>query len=83
VCCMEDVLELYEEPYDPKRPTVCFDELPYQLVSEKRLPLPAKPGRPQRFDYESTNGKGFATCSCSSNLKPADDTSTSESGAQP
>jgi len=49
---MEDVLELYEEPYDPKRPTVCFDELPYQLVSEKRLPLAAKPGRPQRLDYE-------------------------------
>jgi DDE superfamily endonuclease len=49
---MEDVLELYEEPYDPKRPTVCFDELPYQLVSEKRLPLPPKPCRPQRYDYE-------------------------------
>jgi hypothetical protein len=49
---MEDLLELYEEPYDLKRPTVCFDELPYQLVSEKRLPLPPKPGRPQRYDYE-------------------------------
>lgn len=49
---MEDVLELYEEPYDPKRPVVCFDELPYQMVAEKRTPLPAKPGRPQRYDYE-------------------------------
>ncbi len=49
---MEDVLELYEEPYDPRRPTVCFDELPYQMVAEKRTPLPAKPGRPQRYDYE-------------------------------
>jgi transposase len=49
---MEDVLELYEEPYDPKKPTVCFDELPYQMVAEKRTPLPAKPGRPQRYDYE-------------------------------
>lgn len=49
---MEDVLDLYEEPYDPKRPTVCFDEMPYQLVAEKRIPLPAKPGRPERYDYE-------------------------------
>jgi len=49
---MEDVLELYEEPYDPKKPTVCFDELPYQMVAEKRTPLPAEPGRPQRYDYE-------------------------------
>ncbi len=49
---MEDVLELYEEPYDPKKPTVCFDELPYQMVAEKRTPLPQKPGCPQRYDYE-------------------------------
>jgi hypothetical protein len=45
---MEDVLELY----DPKKPVVCFDELPYQMVAEKRTPLPQKPGRPQRYDYE-------------------------------
>jgi hypothetical protein len=49
---MEDVLELYEEPYEPKRPVVCFDELPYQMVAETRTPLPAKPGRPERYDYE-------------------------------
>ena len=49
---MEDVLELYEEPYDPKRPVVCFDEMPYQMVAEKRTRLPQKPGRPQRYDYE-------------------------------
>ncbi len=49
---MEEVLELYEEPYDPKRPTVCFDEMPYQMVAEKRTPLPSKPGRPQRYDHE-------------------------------
>jgi transposase len=49
---MEDVLELYEEPYDPKRPTVCFDEMPYQMVAEKRVPIPAKPGCPERYDYE-------------------------------
>ncbi len=49
---MEDVLDLYAEPYDPKRPQVCFDERPYQLVSEVRLPLPMEPGQPERFDYE-------------------------------
>lgn len=49
---MEDVLDLYEESYDPMRPVVCFDELPYQMVAEKRQPLPQKPGRPLRYDYE-------------------------------
>lgn len=49
---MEDVLDLYEEPHDEKRPVVCFDELPYQLVAEKRTPLPAEPGRPARYDCE-------------------------------
>ena len=49
---MEDVLELYEQEYDPKRPVVCFDEMPYQLVGEKRQPLPAEPGKPERYDYE-------------------------------
>ena len=49
---MEDVLDLYEEPYDPKKPTGCFDELPYQLVAEKRVPISAKPGRAERYDYE-------------------------------
>ena len=49
---MEDVLDLYEEPHDPRRPTVCFDELPYQLLGEAHAPLPASPGQPQRYDYE-------------------------------
>jgi hypothetical protein len=49
---MEDVLDLYAEPYDPRHPQVCFDEVPYQLVSETRRPLPMQPGRPQRYDYE-------------------------------
>ena len=49
---MEDVLDLYEEPYDPRYPQVCFDERPYQLVSEKRQPWPAQPGKPLRYDYE-------------------------------
>jgi hypothetical protein len=51
---MEDVLDLYAEPYDPARPVVCFDELPVQLVAERRAPLPARPGHPARYDYEYT-----------------------------
>ncbi len=49
---MEDVLELYAEPYDAKRPKVNFDESSKQLIKETRQPLPAHPGRPERFDYE-------------------------------
>jgi DDE superfamily endonuclease len=49
---MEDILDLYEEPCDPKKPTVCFDELPYQLVAEKRVPISARPGQAERYDYE-------------------------------
>jgi DDE superfamily endonuclease len=49
---MEDVLDLYAEPYDPQYPLVCFDESPYRLVSEVRQPLPAAPGQPARYDYE-------------------------------
>jgi hypothetical protein len=49
---MEDVLDLYAEDFDPLRPVVCFDELPYQLVAETRLPLPMQPGKPIRYDYE-------------------------------
>jgi len=49
---MEDVLDLYAEPEDPARPLVCFDEMPYQLIAETRLPLPAAPGKTARYDYE-------------------------------
>ena len=49
---MEDVLDLYAEPYDLKRPVACFDETSKQLVSGKREPIPAKAGRRERFDYE-------------------------------
>jgi transposase len=49
---MEEVLDLYEEPYDPKRPMICFDEQPYQMLSEVRDPLPMKPGQPERVDFE-------------------------------
>jgi len=49
---MEDVLEVYHRPYDPGRPLVCLDEVPVQLVGETRVPLPAAPARPARYDYE-------------------------------
>jgi hypothetical protein len=49
---MEDVLDLYAEESDPERPRVCFDEMPLQLASEVRTPLPARPGQPERYDYE-------------------------------
>ena len=49
---MEDVLDVYHEPYDPSRPVVCMDETSKQLVAETRLPIPARPGQPRRFDYE-------------------------------
>ena len=49
---MEEVLDLYEEPYDPLLPVVCFDERPCQLLAEVREPLPIGPGRPERRDHE-------------------------------
>jgi transposase len=49
---MEDVLDLYAEPYDARRPQVCFDESPVQLIGEVRAPLPPRPGQPTRYDYE-------------------------------
>ena len=49
---MEDVLDLYAEPYSSDRPVVCFDELPFQLLADKRAPQPVAPGRPTRVDYE-------------------------------
>jgi len=52
VARMEDVLDLYAEAPDPKRPVVCFDESPTQLIGEVRQPIPAKPGRLERFDCE-------------------------------
>jgi len=49
---MEDVLELYEEEADPQRPKVCFDEQPYQMLSEVRVPLPLESGQPLRYDFQ-------------------------------
>lgn len=52
VCRMEDVLDLYEEPLDEKRPVVCFDETPVQLIDDVLAPISAAPGRAKREDYE-------------------------------
>ena len=52
VARMEDVLSLYAEPADERRPVVCFDESPRQLIGEERVPIPAEPGRRARYDYE-------------------------------
>ena len=49
---MEDVLDVYKRPYDPRRPVVGLDEKPVQLLSGARAPLPCAPGRPPRRDYE-------------------------------
>ena len=52
VACMEDILDLYELPYDPHHPLVCFDETSKQLIEETRRPLPVRPGQAERYDYE-------------------------------
>lgn len=52
VAAMEDVLEVYQRPYDARRPQVCVDETRKQLVGEIRAPVPAAPGRPLRYDFE-------------------------------
>ena len=52
VCQMEDVLDIYKRPYDPKRPQICMDEMPKQLLAEKYEPLPGKPGQLEKQDYE-------------------------------
>src|SRR3954467_1743896 len=62
---MEDVLDVYTRPYDPRRPQVCLDETSRQLLGEVTLPVPAAPGRPAREDYEYVRGGGghlFLTC---------------------
>ncbi len=57
---MEDVLAVYELPYDPSRPAVCMDEKPYQLLGDAREPLPMRPGGNQKTDSEYVRN---GTCS--------------------
>ena len=49
---MEEVLDLYCQPYDARYPVICMDEQPKQLLAETRTPRPAQPGRPATYDYE-------------------------------
>jgi hypothetical protein len=56
---MEDILTLYEEPYDPLCPVICFDERPCQLLGDVLAPIPMKPGRSKHQDYEY---KRHGTC---------------------
>ncbi len=49
---MEDVLDVYKRPYDPKYPMICLDETSKQLIEETRNPIPASPGQELCFDYE-------------------------------
>ena len=49
---MEDILDLYAEPFDPQSPVINFDETPYQLIGETRIPVPVAPTMPMRYDYE-------------------------------
>ena len=62
---MEEVLDVYAQPRDQLRPLVCMDETTKQLVKEVTLPLPAKPGFPERVDYEyERNGVGTLFMMC-------------------
>ena len=53
---MEDVLQVYQLPYDPTHPVVCMDEASKQLIGEVAIPVPAAPGRAARIDYEYEQG---------------------------
>lgn len=64
---MEDVLDVYERPYDEEYPVVCMDELPYGMHDEARQPLPAKPGSDVRTDFEYVR---CGTCSVFGAIEP-------------
>ncbi len=49
---MEDILSVYTQPYDPKRPLICMDEMPKQLLVDTRPPTSLQSGQPAREDYE-------------------------------
>ena len=64
---MEDVLDVYERPYDAQHPVVCMDEKPYQLLGEAREPLPMRPGDTQKTDSEYVRN---GTCSIFAFIEP-------------
>ena len=67
VACMEDVLDVYELPYNPMRPVVCMDEKPYQLLGDAREPLPMRPGNDRKTDSEYVRN---GTCSIFAFVEP-------------
>ena len=67
VACMEDVIDVYELPYDPMYPVVCMDEKPYQLLDDVRQPLSVRPGDNQKTDSEY---KKNGTCSIFAFVEP-------------
>ena len=64
---MERVLDIYERPDDPRRPVVCFDERPCQLLGHVLMPIPMKPGRVEREDYHYTR---HGTCAVLMAVEP-------------
>ena len=58
VANMEDVLDVHQRPHDPKRPLVCLDETSKQLIVERRAPIAATPGQPERQDNRSARTTG-------------------------
>ena len=67
VACMEDVLDIYELPYNPMNPVVCMDEKPYQLLGDARQPLPMRPGDDRKTDSEYIR---CGTCSIFAFVEP-------------
>lgn len=67
VARMEDILEIYARPYNPKKPVVCMDEKPYQLLGDKLVPLPMKPGSVEKVDSQYVR---MGTCSISIFTEP-------------
>ncbi len=76
---MEDILHLYNLPFDEKRRVICFDELPVQLLGEVIMPLPMKAGQPKRVDYEYERG---GTCSLLVAFEPLTGTRLVETSKQ-
>ena len=64
---MEDILDVYERPYDSTMPVVCMDEKPYQLIGDAREPLPVRPGDTQKIDSEYVRN---GTCSIFAFIEP-------------
>lgn len=64
---MEDILDVYERPYDDRFPVVCMDELPYEMHGDPREPLPARPGSDEKTDYEYVR---HGTCSIFGMIEP-------------